>query len=117
MNRMIPITMSPGATTAACLLIVSGKAWLIIPPPAATSTRKNVPNSSDASRRHSCLGFWKSAIGSTTSTSNHRSNRPRAAARESCAIATPSAWSAGAQADVRSAPSLAPAVFTSQDAS
>ena len=30
MKRMIPITMSPGATTAACLLIVSGKAWLII---------------------------------------------------------------------------------------
>ena len=47
MNRMMPITMSPGATTAACRLIVSGKAWLIIPPPAATRTRKNVPNSSE----------------------------------------------------------------------
>ena len=45
MNRMIAITIRPGAVTAAARLMVFGKAWLIIPPPAATSTRKNVPNS------------------------------------------------------------------------
>ena len=43
MNMMTPITISPGATTAADRVIVSGKAWLIIPPPAATSTSRNVP--------------------------------------------------------------------------
>ncbi len=43
MNRMIANTISPGATTAAVRLIVSGNAWPIIPPPAATSTRKKVP--------------------------------------------------------------------------
>ena len=43
MNKMIAITISPGATTAAVRVIVFGKAWPIIPPPAATSTRKNVP--------------------------------------------------------------------------
>ena len=43
MNRMMAITISPGAVTAAVRLIVFGNAWPIIPPPAATSTRKNVP--------------------------------------------------------------------------
>ena len=43
MNMMIPITINPGATTAAVRLIVFGKAWLIIPPPAATSTSRKVP--------------------------------------------------------------------------
>ena len=43
MNRMIAITISPGATTAAVRLIVSGKRLTHHPPPAATSTRKNVP--------------------------------------------------------------------------
>ena len=61
MNKMIAITISPGATTAAVRLIVFGNAWLIIPPPAATSTRKNVPSSSENSRRHSWLGSWKSS--------------------------------------------------------
>ncbi len=61
MNRMIAITISPGATTAAVRLIVSGNAWPIIPPPAATSTRKNVPRSSEKSRRHSWLGSLKSS--------------------------------------------------------
>ena len=75
MNRMIAITIRPGATTAAVRLMVSGKAWPIIPPPAATSTRKNVPNSSENSRRHSCLGSWKSSIGWMTSPSNHLSTR------------------------------------------
>jgi hypothetical protein len=43
MNRMMPITISPGATTAAVREIVLGKAWLIMPPPAATSTSRKVP--------------------------------------------------------------------------
>jgi len=43
MNKMIPITINPGATTAADRVIVPGKAWLIIPPPAATSTSRKVP--------------------------------------------------------------------------
>ena len=43
MNRMIPMTINPGATTAAVRVIVSGNAWPIIPPPAATSTSRNVP--------------------------------------------------------------------------
>ena len=70
MNRMMAITIRPGATTAAWRLMVFGKAWLIIPPPAATSTRKNVPNSSENSRRHSCFGSWKSSIGWITFVSN-----------------------------------------------
>ena len=43
MNMMIPITISPGATTAAVRVIVFGNAWPIIPPPAATITSRNVP--------------------------------------------------------------------------
>jgi hypothetical protein len=43
MNMMIAITINAGATTAAVRLIVFGNAWLIIPPPAATSTSRNVP--------------------------------------------------------------------------
>ena len=43
MNMMIAITIRPGATTAAVRVMVPGNAWLIIPPPAATITRKNVP--------------------------------------------------------------------------
>ena len=61
MKRMIAITMSPGATTAAVRLIVPGNAWPIIPPPAATSTRKNVPSNSENNRRHSCDESWKSS--------------------------------------------------------
>ena len=59
MNRMTPSTISAGAVTAAVRLMVSGNACPIIPPPAATRTRKNVPSSSENSRRHSCLGFWR----------------------------------------------------------
>ena len=66
MKRMIPSTISPGATTAAVRLIVSGNAWPIIPPPAATRTRKNVPSSSEKRRRHSWLGSWKSVNVSTS---------------------------------------------------
>jgi hypothetical protein len=43
MNMMIPNTISPGATTAAVRLIVFGNAAPIIPPPAATVTRKERP--------------------------------------------------------------------------
>ena len=65
MNRMIAITIRPGATTAAVRLIVSGNACPIIPPPAATSTRKNVPSNSENKRRHSCEGSWKSSTAET----------------------------------------------------
>ena len=73
MNKMIAITIRPGATTAACRLIVSGNASPIMPPPAATSTRKNVPRSSEKRRRHSCFGSWKSSTGSSDDrvSSNH----------------------------------------------
>jgi hypothetical protein len=60
-KRMIAITISPGATTAAVRLIVLGNACPIIPPPAATRTRKKVPSSSEKSRRHSWLGSLKSS--------------------------------------------------------
>ena len=43
MNMMMPITISPGATTAALRVIVFGNASPIIPPPAATITSRNVP--------------------------------------------------------------------------
>jgi hypothetical protein len=43
MNMMIAITINAGATTAAVRLIVFGNAWPIMPPPAATSTSRNVP--------------------------------------------------------------------------
>ena len=63
MNKMMANTINPGATTAAVRLMVSGNAAPIIPPPAATSTRKNVPINSEKSRRHSCFGSLKSSIG------------------------------------------------------
>ena len=44
MNRMIAITISPGATTAADRLIWP-LAWST-PPPAATNTSMNVPSTS-----------------------------------------------------------------------
>ena len=62
MNMMIAITIRPGATTAAVRVMVFGNAWPIMPPPAATSTRKKVPYSSENRRRHSWFGSWKSAI-------------------------------------------------------
>ena len=71
MNKMMAITIRPGATTAAWRLMVSGNAWPIIPPPAATSTRKKVPSASENRRRHSWLGLSKSFIGSRTLVSNH----------------------------------------------
>ncbi len=56
------MTVSAGATTAAVRLMVPGKAWPIIPPPAAARTRKNVPSSSEKRRRHSWRGSLKSVI-------------------------------------------------------
>ena len=58
MNRMIAITIRPGATTAAARLICPLPCS--IPPPAATSTSANVPSSSENSRRHSRRGSSKS---------------------------------------------------------
>ena len=59
MNKMTAITVSAGAVTAAVWLITPGKAWPIIPAPAAASTRKKVPSSSANNRRHSCRGSLK----------------------------------------------------------
>jgi hypothetical protein len=61
MYKMIPRTVSPGAVTAAVWLITPGKAWLIMPAPAAASTRKKVPSTSENRRRHSWCGSLKSA--------------------------------------------------------
>ena len=66
MNKMMAMTINAGATTAAVRLIMPGKAWPIMPPPAATSTRKNVPSSSEKRRRHSWRGSLKSAMRSMT---------------------------------------------------
>ena len=66
MNKMMAMTVSAGATTAALWLITPGKAWLIMPPPAAARTRKNVPSSSENRRRHSWRGSLKSVMRSTT---------------------------------------------------
>ena len=62
MKRMMAITIKAGATTAAVRLITPGNAWPIMPPPAATSTRKKVPSTSEKRRRHSWLGSLKSAM-------------------------------------------------------
>ena len=75
MNKMIAITISPGATTAAVRLIVLGNACPIIPPPAATRTRKKVPSSSEKSRRHSWLGSLKSSRYPMTSRSTYANTR------------------------------------------
>ena len=59
MNRMIASTINPGATTAAARLICPLACRS--PPPAATSTSMNVPNSSENRRRYSSFGLSKSA--------------------------------------------------------
>ena len=46
MNKMMPMTIRPGATTAAVRLMTPGNAWPIMPPPAATTTSRNVPYNS-----------------------------------------------------------------------
>jgi hypothetical protein len=58
MNKMIAITIRPGATTAAARLICPFACK--IPPPAATSTSAKVPSNSENSRRHSRRGSSKS---------------------------------------------------------
>jgi hypothetical protein len=40
MSQMMAMTVSAGAVTAAVWLITPEKAWPIMPPPAAASTRK-----------------------------------------------------------------------------
>ena len=59
MNKMIAVTIRPGATTAAARLICPLACRS--PPPAAASTSAKVPSSSENSRRHSRLGSSKSA--------------------------------------------------------
>ena len=59
MNKMIAITIRPGATTAAARLICPFACK--IPPPAATRTSAKVPSSSENSRRHSRRGLSKSS--------------------------------------------------------
>ena len=58
MNKMIAITIRPGATTAAARLICPFACK--IPPPAATRTSAKVPSNSENSRRHSRRGSSKS---------------------------------------------------------
>ena len=58
MNKMIAVTIRPGATTAAARLICPFACRS--PPPAATRTSANVPSNSENSRRHSWLGSSKS---------------------------------------------------------
>ena len=54
MNRMTAITISAGATSRAAAGTASPpNLAFTIPPPAATSTRKNVPRTSENSRRPS----------------------------------------------------------------
>src|SRR5262245_53131037 len=61
MNRMIAITIKPGAVTAALLPIAPPLLAATTTAPAATSTRKNVPMASANRRRHSSRGSSKSA--------------------------------------------------------
>jgi hypothetical protein len=57
-NKMIAVTIRPGATTAAARLICPFACRS--PPPAATSTSAKVPSNSENSRRHSWRGSSKS---------------------------------------------------------
>jgi hypothetical protein len=59
MNKMIAITIRPGATTAAARLICPF-ACKSPPPPAAARTSAKVPSNSENSRRHSLRGSSKS---------------------------------------------------------
>ena len=73
MGAAFPNTISRTAAVVAPGLMVPGNAWLIMPPPAATRTRKNVPSNSENRRRHSCDESWKS----WTVSSNVVSRRPK----------------------------------------
>src|SRR5262245_5611142 len=61
MNRMIAMTIRPGATTAALRPIAASLLASTTAAPAATSTSKNVPRASANKRRHSRLASSKSA--------------------------------------------------------
>ncbi len=67
MNKMIAVTIRPGATTAAARLICPFACSS--PPPAAASTSAKVPSNSENSRRHSRLGSSKSARSPNSSVS------------------------------------------------
>ena len=88
MNKMIAITIRPGATTAAARLIcpLACKS----PPPAAASTSAKVPSSSENSRRHSRRVSSKSARSPNSSMSTWR---VRGKAAPSAAGST--CWGAG----------------------
>ena len=59
MNRMIAITVRPGAVTAAPRPIAPWLTALTTGAPAPTTTSRKVPNSSENSRRHSREGSAK----------------------------------------------------------
>ena len=67
MNKMIAITIRPGATTAAARLICPFACKS--PPPAAASTSAKVPSNSENSRRHSLRGSSKSLRSPNSSSS------------------------------------------------
>ena len=61
MNKMMAITISAGATTFAPYgTALPPNLALTMPPPTATRTRRNVPSSSENSRRPSYRSFKKS---------------------------------------------------------
>src|ERR1035437_4831927 len=59
MNRMIAITISPGATTAALRETGSPPSELTTLAPTPTSTSGKVPGPSEKGGRHSCEVSWK----------------------------------------------------------
>ena len=67
MNKMIAVTIRPGATTAAARLICPFACSS--PPPAAARTSAKVPSNSENSRRHSRRGSSKSARSPNSSVS------------------------------------------------
>ena len=70
MNRMIAITIRPGAATAVARLIAPLLFAMTTAPPAPTSTRKKVPSNSENSRLHSRLTSSKSSIPGYSSASS-----------------------------------------------
>ena len=75
-ERMIAITVRPGAVTSAPRPIAPWLTASITPPPAPTRTRRKVPKSSAKSRRHSCEGSSKPlAHGASTAESSRTSDQ------------------------------------------
>ena len=91
MNKMIAVTIRPGATTAAARLICPFACSS--PPPAAASTSAKVPSNSENSRRHSRRGSSKSARSPNSSHSTWcvRGNAGPSAAGSTCRAARPGA--------------------------